>query len=262
MKPVVTAIILNYRAPQHTIRCVHALLQQTMTNEMEILVIDNHSDTDAIGILRNQLSDLPRVRILESSKNLGFGGGYEIGIRQAKGRYILINNPEKRLHPQSLEKMMRAMESDPTIGILAPKLIHEDGTVRPSARAFPRLIDVITKRTFLQYFFPKLVERYLQLHIDTTQTRSVDWAVGGCLLLRRTLIEKMGAFDTRYFLFFEDIDLCRRCWKEGMSVVYFPEATAIDRTHRLSDMSAFRMPFTKIGRAHIKSALQYFWKWR
>jgi GT2 family glycosyltransferase len=242
-------------------KCVHALLQQSIAGEMEILVIDNHSDTDALGILQNRLKGLPNVRLLESNKNAGFGGGYAVGIRQARGTYLLLNNPAKILEPDAVKKMIDRMERDPSIGIVAPKLMHDDGTVRSSARAFPHLFDVIAKR-LPGISDAKNVRRYLQSDISPNQERTVDWVIGGCLLMKTELMHQLGGFDPRFFLFFEDIDLCRRVHELGKSVLYFPQATAVDRKQRFSDMPVWKLPLKRAGREHIISALKYFWKWR
>ena len=260
--PQVSAIILNFQAGRKAVECVRALKEQTIADQMEIIVVDNHSEDDSIGILRNSLRHMPNVRIVETPENLGFGRGYDTGIRQARGEFILINNPEKKLEPDAVEKMVAKMEGDQSIGIVAPKLHHEDGSVRLSARSFPRPLDVFIKRTFLHRFFPGRMRRYLSLDHSTEKERDVDWVVGGCFLIRADLYRTIGGFDHRYFLFFEDIDLCRTCWKAGKRVVYFPEARGLDRKRRLSEMNVFAMFFRKTGRAHITSALRYFWKWR
>ncbi len=241
---------------------MHALEKQTIADKLDILVIDNHSDDDSIGIIRNRLSHLPHVRILETAENIGYGNGNAIGMKQAATPYVLIINPDNELQPDALEIMLKVMESDSTIGIAAPKLIHEDGTVRDSARSFPRLFDTIIKRTFLSSIFRKRMDFYLQRHFDTNAARDVDWVVGACILIRSELLQKIGGFDPRFFLFFEDMDLCRRCWNAGFRVRYVPEAVAGDRKRRLSEGGVLSVLLKKTGRIHAISAVQYFWKWR
>lgn len=243
-------------------KCVQALQKQSVVDQLEILVIDNHSDDDSIGILRNRLAQFTNVRVLESNKNAGFGGGYAIGIRQARGKYIVINNPAKILESNAIELMMKRMEQDETIGIIAPKLVHEDGTVRSSARSFPHLSDVILKRALPGSERAKGVRRYLQSDVSPDQERTTDWVIGGCMMIRTNVMVQLGGFDKRFFLFFEDIDLCRRVEKMGKSVLYFPQAVAIDKKQRLSDMPLWKLPFKRTGRAHIASAVKYFAKWR
>jgi len=259
--PLVSAVILNFRAGRAAAACARNLLQQSIAEQMEILIVDNHSDDDSIGFLRAQFANDPKVRIVETRKNLGFGGGYGEGARQARGEFLLINNPEKTIEESGVERMIQKMESDSTIGILAPKLVHNDGTVRYSARAFPTPLDVIAKRTTLGKIFPGHLRRYLDLGKSVNEERDTDWIAGGCLMMRRTFFEGLGGFDPRFFLFFEDIDLCRRCWQAGKRVVYFPSVTASDRKRRLSEGGVFSMIGSRVGRIHIASAVKYFLKW-
>jgi hypothetical protein len=233
-----------------------------MADQLEILVVDNHSDNDSIGILRNRLPGISTVRILESATNIGYGQGNALGVRHAGGEFILIINPDNELEPDALTIMMNAMEKDSSIGILAPMLIHEDGTIRPSVRSFPTIADIFIKRTFLRHFFRERMDRYLQESVDHEAIRDVDWVAGACLLMRRSFFEELGGFDPRFFLFFEDTDLCRRCWKAGKRVVYYPPARARDRRHRLSEGGFLTIFTKKTVRIHLLSALKYFWKWR
>lgn len=268
MPPLVSAIVLTYRSPKDTLACVRALLQQTIGSRLEAIVVDNHSDTDSIGILRTQLPKDPRVRMTETKANLGYGKGNNFGAQYATGEYLLIINPDNVLPPDALEKMVAAMERDLTIGILAPKLVFPSGTVRDSARAFPSFTDVFIKRTVLRYLFPGRIAAYTQSGSRgfackaPTASREVDWVAGACLLLHRSLYAEIGGFDPRFFLFFEDIDLCRRVWGKGKRVVYDSSITVADREHRLSEGGMITLLTKKTVRWHLMSALKYFWKWR
>lgn len=237
-------------------------MQQTIAPELEIVVIDNHSQDDSIGVLRNRLKKYANVHIVETSRNKGFGGGYNAGARHAHGTYLLINNPPKILESDAVEKLVRTMEADQTIGILAPKLIHPDGTIRTSARAFPSPVDLIVKRTTIQHIFPKTLRRYLQLDVNPEEPRSVDWVVGGCFVIRKNLFYELHGFDERFFLFFEDTDLCQRVRERGMTVVYDPTVAGRDRKQRLSEGNFLQLLTTRTGRSHVASALKYFWKWK
>ncbi len=271
--PLVSILILNYRSAAQAVQCAEAYKRQTVAARCEIIVIDNHSDNDSMGILRIRRKGSgplpptsppkgPDPRIVEAPRNLGFGGGYNLGARYARGKYLLINNPDKILERDGVEKLVAKMESDASIGILAPKLVHDDGTVRTSARTLPDPFDLIVKRTSLQRLFPQRLRSYLQLDRDPNEEREVDWVVGGCFLVRRDLFLELGGFDERFFLFFEDTDFCRRVRELGKRVVYYPAVSGTDRKRRLSEGSALRLLTTRVGRAHVASAAKYFWKWR
>lgn len=228
---------------------------------MEILVIDNHSDDDSIGILRSSLRSTPGVRIIETRKNGGFGAGYNAGARAARGKYLLINNPDKRLEPDGIERMFARIERDSEIGIIGPKMVHPDGSRRLSMRGDPHLISILSRRSFLGRIFPGMLRDYLMLDADPEAERTVDWVVGGSFMIPRQLFLDLHGFDERFFLFFEDSDLCRRCRAASKKVLYFPAVTAEDKRRRLSGETIRDLLFSKVGRIHIASAVKYFMKW-
>lgn len=260
--PLVSAIVLNTREAKRTVRCVTALLEQTIGNELEIIVVDNHSEDDSIGILRNRFGKHPNIRIVENERNRGFGQGNEAGIRHATGTYLLIINPDVTLPRNGLKRMKEVMENDPSIGMLGPQLCFPDGTIRRSFRPFPRLSDVFIKRTVLRFFFRKRLAHYLGTHINPANVQDVDWLAGGCILMRRQLYDDLGGFDRRFFLFFEDTDLCRRIRNAGKRVIYYPPVRAEDGKQRLSEGGFFSIFTKKTVRIHLMSAIRYFWKWR
>ncbi len=264
MTPLVSVLILNYRNGRQAVRAARHLLGQTIGDRLEVIVIDNGSLDDSIGYIRNDFRRNPdrRLRVIETGGNRGFGHGYNRGVHYASGRYLLINNPDKMPETSAVETLVARMEADPSIGIAAPRLLHPDGTQRISARAEPRPLDLIAKRTFLRRFLPGHVEHYLQQSRDQDKEQVVDWVAGGSFMIRKELFHELGGFDERFFLFFEDTDLCRRTRLCGKRILYCPSAIVYDKKRRLSDMSAWRMPFSRIGRAHIMSGLRYFWKWR
>lgn len=262
VQPLVSAVVLNYTSPQDTLRCVHTLLGQSLADQLEILIVDNHSQDDSIGIIRNTFSREPRVRIVESARNGGYGTGNNWGVRYAQGTYLLIINPDNALELQGLERLLHVLERDRTIGLVAPRLVHQDGTVRDSTRAFPTPWDVLVKRTLLRGVFPQRMERYLRKGQDHVERQDVGWVVGACFLIRMDLYRELGGFDERFFLFFEDTDLCRRVWQSGHRVVFVPTVLATDRKGRLSEGGLLSLLTKWTVREHVRSAIRYFWKWK
>lgn len=258
----ISAIVLNYRTPQETLRCIDALRKQTIGSALEIIVIDNHSGDKSLTLLRPLLQQDARIILLETPENLGYGKANNLGAVRAHGEYLLIINPDTTLERDALENMLRYMEEHPDVGVIGPQLILPDGSIRDSYRTFPTPLDIFIKRTWLRFFFPKRMGAYLQWNADPHEVRPVDWIVGACLFLRKDFFEELGGFDPRFFLFFEDTDLCRSSWAAGKKVVYFPLAKARDGENRLSAGSSFVFFTKKTARIHLWSAMKYFWKWR
>jgi hypothetical protein len=261
-KPLVSVLILNYRNPQAAVACVQKFLDQTIADQIEILVIDNHSDDESVGVLRNRVGDHPQVRIIETPDNDGFGYGYNTGARFASGEYLLINNPDKMMPRDGVEKLVARMQADESLGILAPRLVHADGSSRLSIRRFPHLIDVISRRSFMGKLCPGCLKRYLMLDKSMDEVQEVDWVVGGCLMITREIFNQLHGFDERFFLFFEDTDLCRRVGQLGKKIMYNPSVEVVDKRNRLSGERFSDLIFKKTGRIHVSSAFKYFWKWR
>ncbi|MBT3293216.1 glycosyltransferase family 2 protein [Candidatus Peregrinibacteria bacterium] len=262
--PLVSVIVLSYggRRARDTVQCVHSLLQQSIADQIEIIVADNHSEDDSIGILRNQLSDLESVSIVEVPQHRGFGRGNNYASEFAKGEYFLVINPDNILEKEGLSKMVSILETDDSIGLIAPKLVYPDGTIRDSFRPFPRAFDVCIKRTPLRHLFPNRMKEYTGGGIVPETETDYDWIAGACFLMKSSLYKDLEGFDPRFFLFFEDIDLCRRIWDKGKRVVFSPNIIAKDGKERLSQGGLITFFTKKTVRFHIKSAFQYFWKWR
>lgn len=261
-QPLVSAVILTTWTSADALHCVQALKAQTIADQIEIMVTENHSEDDSIGILRTRLKGMSGVRLIETPKNRGYGTGNNFASRYATGKYLLIINPDNEPEPQAIEQMVQTMERDPSIGILAPRLVFEDGSARASARRFPTIWDVIIKRTFLQHIFRRRLGWYLRSDVPSAPFQEVDWVVGAVLMLRLDFFRELGGFDERFFLFFEDMDLCRRCKKAGKKVIFAPAITARDSKKRLSGGGVLSLLTKRTGRAHIASALKYFWKWK
>lgn len=258
MTPLVSAIVLNYRSYKDTTKCVQALLNQTIGDRLEILIVDNHSDDESIGVMRARYTGHPGIHIIESPTNSGYAHGNNLAARYAKGQYLLIINPDNILPPDAAEKLVTILKNNPDAGIIGPALIYPDNSIRPSARSFPTMGDLIRKR-----LKPDEWHSTYQSTIDRSKNIvEVDWLVGACLLIEKKFFDTLGGFDQRFFLFFEDIDLCRRCWGMGKKVLYAPAIRVQDRKRRLSEGGIFAL-FTKpTTRIHLKSAVKYFYKWK
>ena len=259
--PLVSAIVLNYRSHRDTVRCVHALREQMIADELEILVVDNHSDDESIAFLRAQLGNMPTVRMVEERGNLGYGrSNNHVALQFARGEYLLIVNPDNVLPPDALEHMLTTLRTHPRAGIVGPALVYPDGSIRPSARMFPTFFDLVRKRIFPKQWHAEYEKVMQSMRCHTII--HVDWLVGACLLMRTDLFRSLGGFDPRFFLFFEDIDLCKRAALAGKNVLYLPQIHVLDRRMRLSGSSLFSLLRRRMTWIHAASAMKYFWKWK
>ena len=256
-------IIVNYKSREKLSNCLVSLEAANLRLSREILVIDNNSGDD----LTELASSYSTVRLIVSSVNQGMGGGNNIGIEQAQGKYILILNPDTVVQPGAIETLVVYLESHPEVAMVGPKLLYPNGSLQYSCSSWPRFWMPVLRRTFLGRFFPATLRSFMMKDYDHSTPRTVDWLMGSCLLFRRELPVTGGVFqprfDERYFMYFEDTDLARQVWSQGYAVVYVPQAIVIHDHQRASAQHPWYLAIflDRLARQHILSWLRYFIKW-
>jgi len=275
-------VILNYKQKGLVKQCVKGILAAAPKLKYEVIVVDNDSRDGCLravrglfetespapfttpSLLKKLESPLPPLVTIQSNQNKGFAGGNNLGIAKARGKYVMIMNPDIAIVAAGLEKMVEFMENNARVGIIGPKLINPDGSIQDSCRRFPSLPMPIFRRTFLGKLplAKEKLDYYLMKDFNHSRSAPVDWLFGACLLIRRSVLEKIGSFDERFFVYFEDLDFCRRCWEKDFQVYYFAEVEMVHYHQRLSaEKSGILGIFDKAGRVHLMSGLKYFAKY-
>lgn len=257
-----TIIILHYKNIAKTVRCLDSIRGADLADlESEIIVVDNGSGDNIAGVLRARH---PEARLIASARNLGMGGGNNLGLKEARGRFILVLNDDIEVSADAIFLLYNKMEGDDKIGIAAPKLLNSDATYQPSCFRFPELVTPLLRRTPAGRLFPRALKRYTMDDFDGSHERECDWVMGSCFMVRKSIIASIGWFDERFFMYCEDIDLCRRVRAAGFRVIYVSGASVIHAHGRGSAKRPWYIaPFTeKLAREHIKSWVKYFWKWK
>ena len=243
--------------------CVEAIEKSKTNFKYEIIVVDNNSTDESLPYLRNLHKD-KRIRLIESSKNLGYGQGNNLGVKHAKGQYVIISNTDIVVHDNTMQELVDYLKKHPKAGIVAPRLRYYNGTIQPSCRRNMSFWDLVIKRTFLKKITPfkKKFHLYLMEDFNHAEVQEVDLITGAYFIMKRTIYLQMGGFDSRFFLFMEDYDLCRTLHYAGYKVIYYPKVEAVHYHKRLSDGNLLLLFLRRIFWIHIFSALKYFWKWR
>ncbi|MFA6106715.1 MAG: glycosyltransferase family 2 protein [Patescibacteria group bacterium] len=255
-------IIVNYKSLEKTRQCLRAVRASDFDGfSHEIIVVDNASG-DNVDDLKK---DFPHIKTVKAPENRGMGEGNNLGIKNAYGDFFLILNPDTYVEKNAIKALCQYMEDNPRTGIVGPKLLNSDLSLQYSCLRFPKIYLPVMRRTFLGKFFKSEQERFIMADFNHEEIREVDWMLGSALMIRRSMLKKIGpAFDGRFFMFFEDTDLCRRAKAAGFGVFYLPSALAVHDHARLSAKGRWYIaPFTnKLARAHIASWIKYFWKWK
>lgn len=255
---MLSIIILNYKLANLIKYQLRELTSYNFSFESEIIVVDNDSH-DNIAIV---MKEFDGVRFIQAGSNKGCGAGNNVAIKQAKGEYILILNPDIRISKSTIEYMYNFLKNHEKIGIVAPRLINGDSTLQETCFRFPNIFYPLFRRTILSKtnVGKKWLDDFLMRDINHESTQEVDWVMGSCYMTRKKNYENINYFDEGIFLYLEDIDVCRRMWESGYSVYYLG---AVSATHLHQQASRnktnvlFSILFNKLTRAHIKSWLYY-----
>lgn len=189
---------------------------------------------------------LKNAKVLNNRKNLGYGKACNVAISQAKGKFIVILNPDIRLNKDTISDLLTFMKNNPDAKIVAPKLLNDDGSLQFSCRKFPTLrVMFVRNIPFMKKLFYKSLEKHNMSYYDRTTPKQVDWVSGAFMMFREKYF-----FDPTFFMYFEDVELCKRIG----NVWYCPTATAHHTAGHGSKRNA------KLFYEHVKSMLYYFLK--
>lgn len=225
--------------------------------EYEEIISDNGS---ADGSVEEIQARYPEIKIVKNGKNIGFGAANNSAFNISSGEFVLCLNPDMHLVPGSLRILLDWMKTHKEVGIASPKLVDEKGNFSDGAkpRRFPKLADQVAILLKLPHLFPNILNGYLYKNFDFGKEQEVDSVRGSFMLMRREFVEKLGwMFDPRYFIWFEDVDICREAWRNGYKVVYTPVISCVDYIGQTFK----RLPNLQKQKWFTASMLTYFKKW-
>ena len=243
-----SVIILNWNARNYLEKSLASLVCAPHKLDFEVIVVDNLSEDDSVAMVREKF---PAAAVIASQENKGFGAGNNLAVPQTSGRYVLFLNPDTVVTEGALANMVAFADSQPDIGILGPKLLNGDGSLQYSCRRFPNLATGFFRNTPLGRLLPKnrFASDYLMKEFDHATPLDVDWVSGAALLMRRELLEQIGAFDEDFFMYCEDVDICWRAHQAKMPdghnwrVAYFPDSVIYHLIGKSSDLVPTRMTY-------------------
>ena len=245
--PTVAAVIGSYNVRDMVLECVASLRGDGIEH---VVVVDNASvDGSAEAVRRHD----PDVDVVALPHNLGYGGAANRGVARTSSTYVAIMNPDVVIEPGSTKALVDALEADPGLAVVGPRVETPDGALYPSARTFPALADA-AGHAFFHFVWPAnpFSRRYRMLDWDHASAVDVDWVAGNHFMARRRAWDEVGGFDEAFFMYMEDVDLCWRLRRAGWRTGYQPAARV---THAIGG-STDQTPYRMIA-AHHRSLLRY-----
>ena len=252
---MIDLIIVNYKSTDFLHTCLSSVYENLNGTKVNVHVFDNGSD-DHVDLIK---TNFPKISLIKNHRNLGFSSGVNRVLEKTSSPYILILNPDTIVYDDFFESVVGFMKKNSDVGILGPKVLDKAHCVQGSARAFPTLRSALFgRRSLLTRMFPR--NRFTCANIlsnlsDGKTPMEVDWVSGACMVVKREALDDVGLLDERFFLYWEDVDWCKRMWNKGWKVTYYPQATIKHAVGGSSEHNVFRSVFE-----FHKSAYAYFAK--
>lgn len=261
-KPTLSIIIVTFNHEAEIIPCLEAIWASTGDWLTEIIVVDNasHDHTLEYATRFKQNNPHPRfvLKFIRSATNTGFTRGTNEGLQNARGEFLLLLNPDTRVMPDALEKLVNFLKNRSDVGIVAPQLLFPDGKIQPSCRRFPRRQDILWEISGLSRLFPASdrFNRWKMGNFSHKEIASVEQPQGAALMTHQTAVEKIGRLDDAFPMFFSDVDWCKRFFAAGFKVIFYPFAQIIHQ----KGSSIYRNRSRMLWSSH-KSFIRYFRKY-
>lgn len=241
----ISVIIVSFNTRDLLRDCLRALFQQRGGLRLQTIVVDNASADDSADMVAREF---PEVTLIRAEVNLGFGAANNRGIALATGRYIVLLNSDAFLGERALERSVARMDAEPDVGLAGGRLVGRDGEWQPSARMFPSPLNELLTISGLSARWPRSrwFGRVDRTWADPMAPADVDWVPGAYSIIRKAVLDRIGLFDERFFLYFEEVDLCRRIKAAGQRVCYWPEIEVVHIGGE-SSRTITRLSFSGVG---------------
>lgn len=251
--PELSIIIVSWNVRQMLEHCLSSI-KKNLTLNYEVIIVDNNSSDQTKEMVQ---SKFPEFLLIANSRNIGFAAANNQALAQARGKWLLILNPDTVLFKETAENCLLYLKRNPEVGVLGCKILNPDLSLQPSCRNLPDLSSQLLILLKVHHFKPGLkpLKKYFMADFKYQETREVEQVMGAFLMTKREVIEKAGFFDPNFFVWFEEVDFCKRVKKLGYKVIFFPEAKII---HHQGE--SFKQVMTLKAQRNFNRSLAYYFK--
>ncbi|MDO8617739.1 MAG: glycosyltransferase family 2 protein [Candidatus Uhrbacteria bacterium] len=247
-------VTVSWNVKDHLIQNYEALLNSHGQITAEIILIDNDSKDGTRETIRERF---PLVRVIANDRNAGFAAANMQGMLAAHARHCLLLNPDMRVEPDALQKTVEYLDAHADVAVVGGRLLSANGQIVKSVRRFPDVWSQLLIILKLPHLLPRVLDRYLYPDFDYAREQSVEVVRGSYFAIHERALEILGGLDTRYFIWFEEMDYCKQAIGRGFKVMYVPWICATDYVGRsFSQTKRFLSQ-----RRFTKAMVQYFEKW-
>lgn len=233
-KPSIDIVIVNFNSSDYTINCINSIYASGEPLKLRIIVVDNGSYDYPDRIKQT----FPDIDLFINKQNHGFAKAVNFALAQSDSDTAILLNPDTDIYDGFFSKALRYLDAHKDIAIIGPQVLDDDGVVQGSARRFPNVLtSIFGRRSPLTRLFPNnpVTKREFVCFNGNGAPMDVDWVSGACMVVRKKAFEQVGGFDERFFMYWEDTDLCKQLKSAGWRIVYLPEAQIFHHTGVSSD---------------------------
>ena len=254
----VSIVIVSYNVADILDKCLVSIREET-TRPYEILVVDNASSDRSVAIIKESHPD---VILIRNRNNAGFARASNQAIRKARGRYLLLLNPDTLILHNAVDRLVTFMDLHPEAGACGPRNLHPDGSLQHNCHCFPSLFLRLIEHLQLQRLYPenRICGREHFTYWNFESVRSVDWITGCSLMIRREALDGVGHLDENYFLYSEEVDLCYRLKQAGWKTLFDPQASIVHYGGQSALQQTQERVFAKSIVTNLFQARYYFFR--
>jgi GT2 family glycosyltransferase len=218
---ILSILIVNWNTRERTLACINSIRRFAPGTEVQVIVIDNASEDGSVEAFRAAGAD---IEIIENRENAGFGRANNAGLQLARGRIVLFLNSDTEITATTIPDLLGEFEAHPEVAAFGCRILGYDGVPQHSVRGFPTLGAYLYSDTLLGALglFRASHDRYRRKQFDFDKWQLIEVAMGAALAVRREVVQQMEGFDPRFFMYFEEADLCRRIHDAGYGLAYSP----------------------------------------
>lgn len=223
---MISVIIVNYNMKELVGSCLRSISGDPPAAEREVVVVDNDSADGSVEYLKE---NFPEIKLIENRENTGFARACNQGVRASGGDIVLFLNPDTEANGAALDNMASYLKENERVAIVGPRTVNTDGSVEPSIYYFPTPLRTLIDSLYLHKTFRSLNGYEHSDYESITAPKRVEVVCGSCLMVKRGVLDAIGAFDEVMWMYGEDVDLCWRARKAGMGVVFLPDCSIIHK---------------------------------